>query len=142
MLVKLLWSDLCYHCFANEKNKFALQRLSHSANVTPLATVGHVAIRSPGRFINEGMTRLDEVQRGYMRGKMASQLPASWLHGHSLRLYRHPSLQSSANILESRGPLIHRGCTQTKLSHTECFQDTKWFWLRQSFWEVKPRKMP
>lgn len=74
MLVKLLWSDLCYHCFANEKNKFALQRLSHSANVTPLATVGHVAIRSPGRFINEGMTRLDEVQRGYMRGKMASQL--------------------------------------------------------------------
>ena len=74
--MRRLWSDLYCHHFANEKeiNKLGLQRLSHSANVTQLATVGNVAIRSPGRFINKGMMRLDEAQRGYRREKMASQL--------------------------------------------------------------------
>lgn len=74
ILTKMPWSGSgCSH-FANEKNKLGLQRLSHFANVTQLPTGGNVAVRSPGRFINSGTTRLDEVQGGYTREEMASQL--------------------------------------------------------------------
>ena len=79
ILLRRFWSDVYDHHFANKKkNKWGLQRLSHSANATQLATVGNVAIKSPGRFINKGMMRLDEAQRGYRREKMASQLWVPW----------------------------------------------------------------
>lgn len=66
------WSDLCYHPFAHERNKLGSQRLSHFVDVTRLATGKNVAIRSPGRFIDKGMTRFYEAQRAYIREKMAS----------------------------------------------------------------------
>lgn len=72
--MKMVWSDLCFYPFPHERNKLGSQRLSHFAGVTKLATGKNVAIRSPGRFIDKGMTRFNEAQRGYIREKMASSL--------------------------------------------------------------------
>lgn len=56
------------------KHKQRLSEVKHFAQITQLATSGNEAVRSPGRVINKGITRLDRARGGNMRGEMASWL--------------------------------------------------------------------